>query len=79
MPGCRVTLKTAGGKEISYYILGVWDVDVDHGRISYLSPLGQILLDHKTGEKLDLPEIGECLISKVEPLPAEMLKELSGD
>ena len=79
VPGCRVTLKTAGGKEISYYILGVWDVDVDHGRISYLSPLGQILLDHKTGEKLDLPEIGECLISKVEPLPAEMLKELSGD
>ena len=79
VPGCRVVLKTAGGKEISYYILGAWDGDVDNGRISYLSPLGQMLLDRKTGEKIDLPEIGECQLVKVEPLPAEMLKELSGD
>ena len=79
VPGCRVVLKTANGKEISYYILGAWDGDVDNGRISYLSPLGQMLLDRKTGEKIDLPEIGECQLVKVEPLPAEMLKELSGD
>ena len=79
VPGCRVVLKDASGKELSYYILGAWDGDVDHGRLSYMSPLGQMLLDHKTGEKIDLPEVGECLISKVEPLPAEMLKELSGN
>ena len=79
MPGCRVFLKDAAGKEISYYILGAWDGDFDKGRISYKAPLGQALLEHKIGETVKLPELGECVITKLEPLPAEMIKELSGD
>ena len=79
VPGCRVFLKDAGGKEVSYYILGAWDGDVDRGRIAYKAPLGQALVEHKVGEKVKLPELGECLIEKLEPLSAEMIKELSGD
>ena len=79
VPGCRVFLKDAAGKEVSYYILGAWDGDVDRGRIAYKAPLGQALVEHKVGEKVKLPELGECVIAKVEPLPADMIKELSGE
>ena len=79
VPGCRVFLKDAAGKEFSYYILGAWDGDFDKGRISYKAPLGQALVEHKIGEKVKLPELGECQIMKLEPLPPEMIKELSGD
>ncbi len=79
VPGCRVFLKDAKGKEVSYYILGAWDGDVDRGRIAYKAPLGQALVEHRIGEKVKLPELGECLIEKLEPLPADMIKELSGE
>ena len=79
VPGCRVFLKDANGKKASYYILGAWDGDVSRGRIAYKAPLGQALVEHKVGEKVKIPELGDCVIAKVEPLPAEMIKELSGD
>ena len=79
VPGCRVFLKDAKGKEVSYYILGAWDGDVDRGRIAYKAPLGQALVEHKIGEKVKLPELGECLIEKLESLPADMIKELAGE
>lgn len=79
VPGCRVFLKDAKGNEVSYYILGAWDGDVDRGRIAYKAPLGQALVEHKIGEKVKLPELGECLIEKLEALPPEMIKELSGE
>ena len=78
-PGCRVFLKDAKGKEVSYYILGAWDGDIDRGRIAYKAPLGQALVDHKVGETVKLPELGDCVIEKLEPLPPEMIKELSGE
>ena len=79
VPGCRVFLKDAAGKEVSYYILGAWDGDADRNRVAYKAPLGQALVDHKVGEKVKLPDLGECVIEKLEPLPAEMIRELSGD
>jgi len=79
VPGCRVFLKNTAGKEVSYYILGAWDGDADRGRISYRAPLGQALVEHKVGEKVQLPELGECLIEKLEALPPEMIQELSGE
>ncbi|HAW85097.1 MAG: transcription elongation factor GreA [Spirochaetes bacterium GWD1_61_31] len=36
-----------------YIILGPWESDPTHHIISYLSPLGKRLLNHKTGETLD--------------------------
>ena len=79
VPGCRVFLKDAKGKEVSYYILGAWDGDVDRGRIAYKAPLGQALVEHKVGDTVKLPELGDCVIEKLEPLPAEMVRELSGE
>jgi len=51
--GTVVTLanEISGDKE-AYTILGPWESDPARNIISYLSPLGKKLLNHKTGEKL---------------------------
>ncbi|MBQ6781772.1 MAG: transcription elongation factor GreA [Treponema sp.] len=41
------------GKDEKYTILGPWESDVDNAIISYMSPFGNQLLDHKAGEDLD--------------------------
>ena len=79
VPGCRVFLKDGKGHEVSYYILGAWDGDVERGRIAYKAPLGQALVEHKIGETVKLPELGDCRIEKIEALPPEMIAELSGE
>ena len=79
VPGCKVFLKNAAGSELSYYILGAWDGDPERGRISYKAPIGQALTDRKVGEKVKLPELGEYVIERLEPLPAEMIREFSGE
>ena len=79
VPGCKVFLKNAAGSELSYYILGAWDGDPERGRISYKAPIGQALTDRKVGEKVRLPELGEYVIERLEPLPADMIREFSGE
>lgn len=51
--GTKVTLlnKDSGSNE-SYTILGPWESDPENGVISYMTPLGDALLDHKVGEEL---------------------------
>lgn len=46
--GSRVKLES-GGQEYEYQIVGVQEADPMHGRISYLSPLGAVLM----GKTLD--------------------------
>lgn len=49
-----VTLKNKlTGKEETYTILGPWESDPDNNIISYMSPFGNQLLDHKTGDDFD--------------------------
>jgi len=36
-----------------FSVLGAWDFDADRGLISYLSPLGQALLNHKVGDEIE--------------------------
>jgi transcription elongation factor GreA len=58
-PGTRVTLRHQGETELEVYtILGPWDVDIDKGVISYLSPVGKGLLNRSVGETvtIKLPE-----------------------
>lgn len=58
-PGTKVTLRHQGKAEIEIYtILGPWDVDIEKGIISYLSPIGKGLLDKTAGETITikLPE-----------------------
>ncbi len=58
-PGTKVTLRHKGKAELeAYTILGPWDVDIEKGVISYLSPIGKGLLNRTTGETITikLPE-----------------------
>lgn len=70
LPGTRVTIKHQGKTELeTYTILGPWDVDIEKGVISYLSPIGKGLLHKTAGETvtIKLPE-GESVyeILKIE-------------
>ena len=40
-------------KDVEYTILGPWESDVEHGIISYLSPLGEHLMEAKVGDICD--------------------------
>ena len=54
--GTIVTLANEiSGESESYTILGPWESDPSNNVISYLSPLGKKLLNHKAGEHLELP------------------------
>ncbi|MGK0197244.1 MAG: GreA/GreB family elongation factor [Verrucomicrobiia bacterium] len=53
--GTRITVTDLASKEsLNFEILGAWDGDPDHGRLSYLSPLAQALSNHKVGEEAEL-------------------------
>jgi transcription elongation factor GreA len=57
--GTRVRLKNmSNGGEEAFSILGPWDLDLEQGIISYLSPVGRGLLGKKKGgtATIDLPE-----------------------
>jgi transcription elongation GreA/GreB family factor len=43
----------------SFAIMGAWDGDPEKGLISYLTPVGQALLNRKPGEEVDLDFHGE--------------------
>jgi transcription elongation GreA/GreB family factor len=47
-----VTDLTAGNAE-NFTVLGAWDSDPEKGVISYLTPVAQSLLNHKTGEEIE--------------------------
>jgi len=42
----------------SFTVFGAWDSDPDKGIISYLTPVGQSLLNHKPGEEVEVPVEG---------------------
>ncbi len=71
-PGSIVTV-SVNGAESTYSILGPWDVDVDRGIISYLSPMGQALLGAAAGTAVTakLPDGDQRVdLHTVTPLPA---------
>ncbi len=51
--GSKVTLRDSEGNQISYTILGPWDVNPDMNIISYASPLGKSMLGKRIGEKTE--------------------------
>jgi transcription elongation GreA/GreB family factor len=72
-PGSEVTLARDGGPDETWRILGPWDVDLERGIISYLSPLGRALLGKRAGERAvaELPEgSAHVEVRAVAPLPA---------
>ncbi len=53
--GTRITVTDQEtGHVDTYSIMGAWDTDVDKGIISYLSPVGQAVLNHKAGDILEV-------------------------
>ncbi|HMO63642.1 MAG TPA: GreA/GreB family elongation factor, partial [Verrucomicrobiota bacterium] len=75
--GVRVELSdlVTGARE-THTILGAWDFDPDHGRLSYLSPMAQALLNRKPGEEVEFEHqghTGRFRIEAIAPatLPAE--------
>lgn len=51
--GTKVKLK-ANGKEHVYEIVGEWEADPVEKRISHTSPLGQVLMGKKVGDKVEV-------------------------
>jgi transcription elongation GreA/GreB family factor len=59
----------------TFTILGAWDSDPDKGIISYLSPVGAALLNHKPGEEVEFEFHGakhRHRIEKIEAWKSEM-------
>lgn len=58
-PGCRVEVVETGREHREVFtLLGAWDFDIDHGIISYLSPIGQSLLNRAVGDEVEIELVG---------------------
>jgi len=69
--GTKVTLKDASGETLVYTILGAWDSDLANGIISYQTAVARALLNHTTGERIELSTgeggLHHVVIEKIEP------------
>ncbi len=54
----------------SFTILGAWDSDPDKGIISYLTPVGQSLLNHKVGDEVEFELQGVKRRLRIEKIEA---------
>ncbi len=63
--GTRVTAVSKDGEEKIFTILGPWDVDAEQNIISYVSPLGKVLIGKKVGEKATLDEGNSYTVKKI--------------
>ena len=52
----------------TFTVLGAWDGDPDKGIISYLTPVGQGLLNRKIGEEIDVQMEGEKRRYRIEAI-----------
>jgi len=67
--GCTVTVENEEGIEKSFSIVGVDEIDLAKGRISWVSPLGKALLGNSEGDLINFKSPGgveELEITRVE-------------
>ena len=64
--GVRVILRSAGGAQQSFRLVGEDEADVARGLLSWVSPLAQALLGHEAGEAVPF-QAGELEILELEP------------
>ncbi len=50
--GAEVTVREQDGEEIGYRIVGVDEVDIDRGWVSWLSPIAKAMLNARLGERV---------------------------
>jgi len=56
--GCTVTVENENGEEKTYSIVGVDEIDLQRGRISWVSPLGKALLGSSEGDLISFRSPG---------------------
>jgi transcription elongation factor GreA len=61
----------------SFSILGAWDSDPDHGIISYLTPIGQALLNRKVGDEVEFELHGTKRRLRIESIEAAKITALA--
>jgi transcription elongation GreA/GreB family factor len=54
----------------TFTVLGAWDFDLDKGIISYLTPVGQALLNHKVGDEVEAEVDGTRHRHRIENIEA---------
>jgi len=52
--GSTVRIRDAAGQEESYRIVGVDEIDIDRGWISWISPLAKALVNTQAGQKVQV-------------------------
>ena len=52
--GATVTVRDSGGEESRYQIVGVDEIDIDQGKVSWLSPIAKALLNARVGDRVRL-------------------------
>ncbi len=63
--GARVTVKNSEGETTEYTILSPWEADSEKNIISYISPLGKVLIGKKAGDKAQLESGAEYQIENI--------------
>lgn len=64
--GAVVTLKMETTNKIqTFQIVGVDEADISKGKISFISPLAQVLINKKTGEKAILKRAKENMVFEI--------------
>ncbi len=60
--GATVTIQEGSDDPETYFLVGPAEADPVHGRISFESPIGSALLNHKTGETVKVAAPGGDLL-----------------
>ncbi|RLD00054.1 MAG: transcription elongation factor GreA [Chloroflexota bacterium] len=63
--GSKVTLETTDKEKEVYIVVGRAESDLLEGKISYESPLGNALMGHAKGDKVDVPAPGGVFTMKI--------------
>ena len=63
--GTKVTIETAEKEKETYIVVGRAESDPIEGKISYESPLGNALMGHAKGDKVDVPAPGGVFTVKI--------------
>ncbi|MCD4802406.1 MAG: transcription elongation factor GreA [Anaerolineales bacterium] len=63
--GTKVTIETTDKEKDTYVVVGRAESDIVEGKISYESPLGNALMGHAKGDKVDVPAPGGVFTVKI--------------
>jgi transcription elongation GreA/GreB family factor len=63
--GASVTVEDSAGKRETYRVVGVDEVDLDPGNVSWVSPIGKALLAARRGQRVTLPGVKDAVLRVV--------------